>query len=215
VLVVRSGGEMSTKNKGHIYIIDDDLEMRSSLSRSLGFIGYDVHSFASPKDFLEINEKYTPAVILLDMRLKNITGIEFQRQLIEKQITTPIIFISGESDKNEIIQAMKNGAVDFLLKPFDLIALEKSVNQALQKSKNENKELELRTLYIEKFNLLTPREKEVCLLLIEGFKIKEISDRLGVTIATLKIHKARVMKKMGTTSTPILLRMIDSIKDLI
>ena len=110
---------------------------------------------------------------------------------------------------------MKNGAVDFLLKPFDLNTLEKSVNEALQKSKNENKELELRFQYIEKFNLLTPREKEVCLLLIEGFKIKEISDRLGITIATLKIHKARVMKKMGTTSTPILLRMIDSIKDLV
>ena len=206
---------MSTKNKGHIYIIDDDLEMRNSLVRSLGFIGYDAHSFSDPKDFFNKKEKYSPAVILLDMRMKNVTGLEFQKQLIEQKISTHIIFISGESDKNEIIQAMKNGAIDFLLKPFDLNTLEKAVNQALQKSKDQSVEIEMQSHHHERYELLTPREKEVCLLLIEGLKIKEISDRLGVTIATLKIHKARVMKKMGTTSTPILLRMIDSIKHLI
>ena len=206
---------MSNKNKGHVYIIDDDLEMRNSLARSLGFIGYDVYTYADPKDFLNINEIYKPAVILLDMRMKNVSGLDFQIQLIDKKISTPIIFISGESDKNEIIQAMKNGAVDFLLKPFDLNTIEKSVSQALQKSKNQAAEIELRNIYIEKYELLTPREKEVCLLLVEGLKIKEISDTLGVTIATLKIHKARVMKKMGTTSTPVLLRMIDAIKDII
>ena len=164
---------------------------------------------------MNINEIYKPAVILLDMRMKNVSGLDFQIQLIDKKISTPIIFISGESDKNEIIQAMKNGAVDFLLKPFDLNTIEKSVSQALQKSKNQAAEIELRNIYIEKYELLTPREKEVCLLLVEGLKIKEISDTLGVTIATLKIHKARVMKKMGTTSTPVLLRMIDAIKDII
>jgi FixJ family two-component response regulator len=206
---------MSNKNKGHVYIIDDDLEMRNSLARSLGFIGYDVYTYSDPKDFLNINEIYKPAVILLDMRMKNVSGLDFQIQLIDKKISTPIIFISGESDKNEIIQAMKNGAVDFLLKPFDLNTIEKSVSQALQKSKNQAAEIELRNIYIEKYELLTPREKEVCLLLVEGLKIKEISDTLGVTIATLKIHKARVMKKMGTTSTPVLLRMIDAIKDII
>ena len=206
---------MSNKNKGHVYIIDDDLEMRNSLARSLGFIGYDVYTYSDPKDFLNINEIYKPAVILLDMRMKNVSGLDFQIQLIDKKISTPIIFISGKSDKNEIIQAMKNGAVDFLLKPFDLNTIEKSVSQALQKSKNQAAEIELRNIYIEKYELLTPREKEVCLLLVEGLKIKEISDTLGVTIATLKIHKARVMKKMGTTSTPVLLRMIDAIKDII
>ena len=206
---------MSNKNKGHVYIIDDDLEMRNSLARSLGFIGYDVYTYSDPKDFLNINEIYKPAVILLDMRMKNVSGLDFQIQLIDKKISTPIIFISGESDKNEIIQAMKNGAVDFLLKPFDLNTIEKSVSQALQKSKNQAAEIELRNIYIEKYELLTPREKEVCLLLVEGLKIKEISDTLGVTIATLRIHKARVMKKMGTTSTPVLLRMIDAIKDII
>ena len=206
---------MSTKNKGHIYIVDDDLEMRNSLSRSLGFIGFDVHTFASPKDFLNLDKKYQPAVILLDMRMKNVTGLDFQKQLREQKISIPIIFISGESEKNEIISAMKNGAVDFLLKPFDLSVLEKAINQALQKSKDLSAERELRIQYSEKYQLLTPREREVCLLLIEGLKIKDISQHLGVTVATLKIHKARVMKKMGTNSTPILLRMVDSIRNLI
>ena len=206
---------MSTKNKGHIYFVDDDLEMRNSLSRSLGFIGYDVYSFADPKDFLQIKEMYSPAVILLDMRMKEVSGLDFQRQLLEKKVSTPIIFISGESDKSEIIQAMKNGAVDFLLKPFDLSVLEKSVEQALLISKSQSADLEVQAINVEKFNLLTAREKEVCMLLIEGLKIKEISERLGVTIATLKIHKARVLKKMGTKSTPVLLRMIDPIKHLV
>ena len=107
---------------------------------------------------------------------------------------------------------MKNGASDFLLKPFDLNALEQSINHALQKCERLNAELQLRDQHIQKYNSLTPREKEVCLHLIDGYKLKEISQRLGVTIATLKIHKARVMRKMETTSTPILLRMIDSIK---
>ena len=168
---------MSTKNKGHIYIVDDDLEMNNSLSRSLGFIGYDVYSFADPKDFLQIKEMYSPAVILLDMRMKKVSGLDFQRQLLEKKVSTPIIFISGESDKSEIIQAMKNGAVDFLLKPFDLSVLEKSVEQALLISKSQSADLELQAINVEKFNLLTAREKVVCMLLIEGLKIKEISER--------------------------------------
>lgn len=203
---------MTAKNKGHIYIIDDDLEMRNSLSRSLGFIGYDVHTFVDPKDFLTTDKKYSPAVIVLDMRMKNTSGLDFQKMLLEQKNTTPVVFISGESDKNEIIQAMKNGASDFLLKPFDLNALEQSINHALQKCERLNAELQLRDQHIQKYNSLTPREKEVCLHLIDGYKLKEISQRLGVTIATLKIHKARVMRKMETTSTPILLRMIDSIK---
>jgi len=206
---------MASKNKGHVYIVDDDLEMRNSLSRSLGFIGYDVHTFIDPKDFLTSDKKYSPAVIVLDMRMKNTSGLDFQKMLIERKNTIPIIFISGESDKNEIIQAMKNGASDFLLKPFDLNALEQSIKYALQKCESQNAELELRAQYIEKYNSLTPREKEVCMHLIDGYKIKEISQRLGVTIATSKIHKARVMRKMDTTSTPILLRMIDSIKNQI
>jgi len=203
---------MGAKNKGHIYIIDDDLEMRNSLSRSLGFMGYDVHTFADPKDFLSLGKQYSPAVIVLDMRMKNTSGLELQKLLLEQKNIAPIVFISGESDKHEIIQAMKNGASDFLLKPFDLSDLEESIKQALQQCESQNAELELRAQYLEKYHSLTPREKEVCIHLIDGYKIKEISQRLGVTIATLKIHKARVMKKMDTTSTPILLRMIDSIK---
>jgi len=201
----------TTKNKGHVYVLDDDLEIRESLSRSLGFMGYDVHSYPNPKDFINLDEIYSPAVILLDMKMKGVSGIEFQEQLINKGVRIPIIFISGQSEKHEIIQAMKNGAFDFLLKPFDLIELDKTLSKAITHSRQIIKKIDSENINSQRYNLLTSREKEVCLLLAEGLKIKDISLKLGAKEATIKIHKARVMKKMNAQSAVELFKMIGDI----
>jgi len=185
---------------GHIYLIDDDESMRTSLARMLGEVGYQVQEYASATDFLEKSLPLAPAVILLDMQMPDITGLELQKELLSLGRKTPIIFISGQSHPHQIVQALKNGAIDFLFKPFNLEELLQAINEALkfdqQQLKSIAKEIETKKNYA----LLTPREKEVSALLVKGLLNKEIAQKLGISKATIKVHKARVIEKMQVTS---------------
>ena len=185
---------------GHIYLIDDDESMRTSLARMLGEVGYQVQEYASATEFLEKSLPLAPAVILLDMQMPDVTGLDLQKQLVGLGRKTPIVFISGQSHPHQIVQALKNGAIDFLFKPFNLEELLQAINEALKFDQRQLKSLTKEVETKKNYALLTPREKEVSALLVKGFLNKEIAQQLGISKATIKVHKARVIEKMQVTS---------------
>ena len=197
---------------GHIYVIDDDASMRSSLSRMLINYGYSVSVFERPEDFIEESIPVSPAAILLDMRMPTMPGTELQKRLNELGRNTPIIFISGESMPHEIVTAMKQGAIDFLFKPFNLDDLLKAIASAIEKDKEVFKVTTQSMTVTQRYESLTPREKQVCALLVDGLMNKDIAVRLGTTDATIKVHKSRVMEKMQADSLQDLVRFLALVK---
>ena len=193
-------------NLGHIYIIDDDASMRSSLSRMLESYGYSTEVYESAEDFIQQSIPVSPAAVLLDMRMPTMSGVELQMKLNNIGRQTPIIFISGESMPHEIVTSMKQGAIDFLLKPFNLDDLLKSIGSAVEVDKLNFESLTQSLTVKQKYDSLTPREKEVFALLVEGLMNKDIAIQLGTTDATIKVHKSRVMDKMKADSLQELVR---------
>ena len=182
---------------GTVYLIDDDDSIRSSLARMLRDVGYLVYDYPSASLFLSSNKFVSPAVILLDMQMPDLSGLELMDRLKKIGFTTPIVFLSGQSHPQEIVKGLKKGALDFLFKPFNLEELLNAIRDALDYDQKQFKSI-LKVSEIKKnFSTLTPREKEVCALLVKGLMNKEIAEQLGTTDATIKVHKARVMKKWG------------------
>ena len=196
---------MSTLN-GTIYLIDDDDAIRRSLSRMLADVGYDVFDYNSATSFLSNSRVVSPAVILLDMQMPDLSGLELLDCLEKNGSTTPIIFLSGQSHPQQIVKGLKKGALDFLFKPFNLEELLNAIQTALEYDRKQFKRI-LKTSEIKQnFLLLTPREKEVFSLLVSGLMNKEIAQQLGTTDATIKVHKARFMEKMRAGSVQDLVR---------
>ena len=185
--------------KGHIYLIDDDPSIRRSLAFSLSSLGYSIQSFENPKAFLRDALPISPAVILLDNRMPESSGLSLQTELIRQRRDTPIIFISGESQPTEIIEALKNGAVDFLLKPFGLHALVQAIDSALEKDKTGLDQRMKIEKARQRFSSLTDKEREICGWMIKGFGNKEIANLNGSAASTVKLHRSRVLEKMGCT----------------
>lgn len=197
---------------GHIYIIDDDASMRSSLARMLANYGYTTEVYERAEDFIEQSIPVSPAAVLLDMRMPTMSGVELQKKLNELGRQTPIIFISGESMPHEIVTSMKQGAVDFLFKPFNLDDLLKVIVSAVEKDKLIFESMAQSLTVIQKYESLTPREKEVFALLVQGLMNKDIAIQLGTTDATIKVHKSRVMDKMKAESLQDLVRLFALLK---
>lgn len=185
---------------GNLYLIDDDRSMRNSLSHMLRENGYMVQDFASAHDFLNHSTPMSPAAILLDMQMPDMTGVELQECLIIMERSTPIVFISGQSHPQQIVDGLKNGAIDFLLKPFGLKQLLESINRAIKFDESLALRLASGTQAITGFKSLTPREREVCNWLVKGLQSKDVAQKLGVAPRTVKIQKANMMKKMGVSS---------------
>ena len=189
-----------TNLKGHVYLIDDDASMRSSLTRTLVDAGYMVQDFSGAMVFLENLMPVSPAVILLDMQMPDVSGLDLQEQLFKLNLKTPIIFISGQSQPKQIVQSLKNGAIDFLFKPFNLTELLTTIESGITKDRAQFEKLAQEGDVKKNFASLTPREKEVCHLLVQGFKNKEIAEQFNLVDATIKVHKSRVMEKMQVNS---------------
>ena len=189
---------------GHIYLIDDDESMRTSLSRMLKDVGYIVEDFSSAVIFLEHSLPVAPAVILLDMQMPDMTGLDLQEKLLKIGRKTPIVFVSGQSHPHQIVKSLKQGAVDFLFKPFNLDDLLKAVADALEFDRRQLKRISKEVETKKDYATLTPREKEVCFWLVKGLLNKDIAVKLGTTDATIKVHKARVMDKMNVESVQTL-----------
>ncbi|MBU3556210.1 response regulator transcription factor [Polynucleobacter sp. Ross1-W9] len=177
-----------------IYLIDDDDEMRDSLSGALKRMHYSVTSFSSANDFIEsVRFPKSPSVILLDMQMPQMSGIQLQEWLMSNNCQTPIIFISGQSHPQQIIDGLHNGAYRFLLKPFELHELKDFIDGAMAMDEGRDR---LDTAYAK----LTPREKEVFIELAKGRLVKQIALDRGVSESVIKLHKAQAMKKLGAKS---------------
>ena len=191
---------------GHVYLIDDDESMRLSLTRMLRELGYLVEDYASAQVFLEKSVPVSPAVILLDMQMPDMTGLDLQEALLKLGRKTPIIFVSGQSHPNQIVQSLKKGALDFLFKPFNLEELLKAVSDAIDFDSRQLKRVSIDVETKRDYERLTPREREVCAWLVKGLLNKDIAVKLGTTDATIKVHKARVMEKMHADSLQSLVK---------
>ena len=195
-----------TKSAGHIYLIDDDESTRTSLTRMLREVGYMVEDHSSALTFLEKSIPVSPAVILLDMQMPDMTGLDLQEKLLQLGRKTPIVFVSGQSHPHQIVKGLKKGALDFLFKPFNLEDLLKAVAEAIDFDRRQLKRVSQDVETKKDYANLTPREKEVCSWLVQGLLNKDIAVKLGTTDATIKVHKARVMDKMHVDSVQTLVK---------
>ncbi len=190
-----------------VFVIDDDASMRDAVSRLLNAVGLTVQTFASAREFLAGRLPDVPGCAVLDVRLPGLSGLDLQREMVERGIHIPVIFITGHGDIPMSVQAMKAGAVEFLTKPFrdqDLLDAVRSGIQLDRQGRKERAELaELR----DGLRQLTPREREVMSLVVAGLLNKQIALRLGTSEKTIKIHRSHVMQKMRADSLADLVRM--------
>ena len=176
-----------------IHLVEDDVSQRDSIESLLVFKGYITQSYSSANDFLKNAPFEGPAIVIVDIQLPDISGVDLHRILMEKNITIPIIFISGEASIQQSVDAMKQGAIEFLVKPFEIDLLLDAVHKA---SKIELKETHLNLL----LKNLSPREHEVYKLLLEGFNNQELIDKLHLSLPTIKQYKSEVMRKLKVNS---------------
>jgi FixJ family two-component response regulator len=192
-----------------VYVVDDDPSVRKATARLFRTAGFNVESFRSADEFLEQPVSDVPGCLILDLEMPGRSGIELQKELSSRQIGLPIVFMTGHADVPTTVTAMKQGAVDFLPKPVEDDQLIDTVTQAIKKYSAEliqqSDVLEFRS----RVALLTRREREVMLLVIEGLLNKQIAARLGVTEATVKVHRGRVMEKTEVESVAELVRLCE------
>lgn len=186
---------MSSKSdkKITIHLIEDDASQRDSIESLLAFKGFITKSYSTANDFLQALPFESPAIVIADIQLPDISGVDLHRMLMEKNINPPIIFISGEASIQESIDAMKQGAIEFLVKPFEIDTLIAAVNNAI---KIELKEINLYFL----LKNLSPRELEVYNLLLQGLNNQELIDKLHLSLPTVKQYKSEVMRKLKVNS---------------
>ena len=190
-----------------VYIVDDAREVRMALSRLLGASGYQVNAFESAERFLEEQDAEAPGCLLLDVCMPGLSGIELQRTLAGLPCARPIVFLSGKDDVQIGVHAMKEGAVDFLTKPIDHAQLVAAVELALKRDAEQRHEREVRRMIQERVETLTPRERQVMVQVIRGRLNKQIAVGLGTGEKTVKVHRARVMSKMGAHSVAELVQL--------
>jgi FixJ family two-component response regulator len=200
-----------TDPKPVVFIIDDDSSVRESLQDLLQSIGMQVLCFGSPQAFLQSARPDSPGCIVLDIRLPGQSGLEFQRVLTEVNILLPVIFLSGHGDIAMSVQAMKSGAVEFLTKPVREQQLLDAVQAGLERDRQRRSAdlivVELR----QRYESLTPREREVLALVITGRQNKQVAAVLEVSEVTVKVHRSQLMRKMRAKSVVDLVRMTDKL----
>ena len=186
--------------KRKIYVVDDDLAVRFSLETMLRSVGYDVELFDDGTTFLKAAEGGLCGCVVLDVRLPGIGGLEIQRRLAETGSIVPVIFITGHGDVEMAVKAMKANAVDFLTKPFRDQDLLDAISVAMETVGQREVELQRRAQKLRQVNALSPREREIFDLLCFGKLGKQIAHELGVSEATVKVHRRNLMHKLGVSS---------------
>ena len=192
-----------------VFVVDDDPSVRRAIKRLVKSVGLQVELFGSAQEFLRSERPNAPSCLVLDIRLPGISGLDLQRELPAANIHIPIIFITAHGDIPMTVRAMKAGAVEFLTKPFRDQDLLDAVHVALERDRaRRQREAEIAVLR-DRFESLTPREREVLPWVVAGLVSKQIADAIGATEATVKVHRSQLMRKMGASSLADLVRMAE------
>lgn len=190
-----------------VYVVDDDASVRTAIGRLLRSVGLEIQLFASATEFLAFTRPERPGCIVLDVRMPRLSGLDLQQELATIGAALPIIFVTGHADVPMSVRAMKAGAVDFLPKPFhdqDLLdAVQRAIAADRERRRHESGLAAVRAVY----ETLTPREREVLSYVVSGALNKQIAGALGTSEKTIKVHRARIMDKMGVESLADLVRL--------
>ncbi|HEX2238882.1 MAG TPA: response regulator [Gammaproteobacteria bacterium] len=195
-----------------VFIVDDDDDVRDALNLLMKSIGLPSKEYASARSFLEDFDGERPGCLVLDIRMPDMTGLELQRELLQRKVHIPIVFITGHADVPMAVETMKGGAVDFIQKPFRDQDLIDCIHQALSKDAENRARLTKASDIQTRLEGLTSRERQVLDLVLAGKANKVIAAELGITDRTVEVHRARVMEKMKAGSLAHLVAMITSVK---
>ena len=190
-----------------VYILDDDASVRQSLERLVRSVGLEVQSFPSASEFLAHGAPDCPACLVVDVRMPGLSGLDLQDCLSVSGWAAPMIFITGHGTVPMSVRAMRAGAVNFLQKPFEDQEILDSIHQAIDRESSARRERAQRSEIERQLKTLTPRESQVFNCVVAGFPNKRIAGKLGTSEKTIKVHRARVMEKMGAGSLAALVQM--------
>ena len=193
-----------------VYVVDDDPSVTKGLERLLRSATYEVETFASAQAFLQAGPPSSgPACLILDVKMPGLNGLELQERLQLRGFAMPIVFITGHGDIPMSVRAIKTGAIDFLTKPFDEVNLLTAVEESLRRNAEVRFKKDERDNILERFKSLTPREYEILTYIITGMLNKQIAYTLDISEKTVKVHRGRVMEKIGIDSVAELVRLAD------
>jgi FixJ family two-component response regulator len=198
--------------KPTVLVVDDDPDLRASIARLLRSLDMDTLLFASISDFLKSVPPNGPTCLVLDVRLPDQSGLDLQRELAAANRNIPIIFITGHGDIPMSVQAMKGGAIEFLTKPFRDQELLDAIQLGLSRDRTRRENQKALAALRERFESLSPREREIMVQVARGRLSKQIAGDIGIAEGTVKVHRSRLMHKMKARSLPALSRMADQLK---
>ncbi len=202
---------LQTREKAVVHVVDDDASLREALEGLFESVGLDSRTYATAHDFLSAPPLDRPGCILVDIRLPDMNGLDFQARLTQLGVGVPVVIMTGYGDVPMSVQAMKRGAVDFLPKPFHDQDLLDAVLTAIERDRHRREVEEEISRMRRRFETLSGRERQVMLLVTSGKMNKQVAGDLGISEITVKIHRGAAMRKMNARTLPDLVRMVEAL----